>query len=73
MTGRSKRLFGLVATAGLIVSACTGGGANSQVPSVSGAPASSTPASVPPSVAASPSAVADAVPYFKSKIGRAHV
>ena len=69
MTGRSKRLFGLVATAGLIVSACTGGGANSQVPSVSGAPASSTPASVPPSVAASPSAVAIAAPTSLLKAG----
>jgi polar amino acid transport system substrate-binding protein len=58
VTGRSKRLLGLVATAGLILSACTGGGGNSQVPSVSGVPAASTPASAPPSVAASASAIA---------------
>src|SRR6185436_4873960 len=53
VTGRSKRLFGLVATAGLILSACTsGGGANSQVPTGSGTTASVAPTGAPPSAAA---------------------
>ena len=70
VTGRSKRLFGLLATAGLILSACTGGGgANSQVPTVSNVPASTTPASAPPSVATSPSAVAITAPTSLLKAG----
>src|SRR6185295_10672053 len=70
VTGRSKRLFGLVATAGLILSACTsGGGANSQVPTVSGTTASVAPTGAPPSTAASPSAVAITAPTSLLKAG----
>jgi polar amino acid transport system substrate-binding protein len=70
VTGRSKRLFGLVATAGLILSACTsGGGANSQVPTVSGRTASVAPTGAPPSTAASPSAVAITAPTSLLKAG----
>ena len=60
MTGRSKGLFGLVATAGLIVAACTGGGGSAAPASqqaVASAPASapaSAEASAPASAAASP-------------------
>jgi polar amino acid transport system substrate-binding protein len=60
VTGRSKGLFGLVATAGLIVAACTGGGGSAAPASqqaVASAPASapaSAEASAPASAAASP-------------------
>ena len=68
MTGHSKRLFGLVATAGLIVSACTGGGGTA-APASQPSTSSATPASAPPSVAASPSAVAIAAPTSLLKAG----
>ena len=67
MTGRSQRLFGLVAAAGLILSACgVGGGGSGQPPS---AAAASAPASAPPSVAASPSEVAIPAPTSLLKAG----
>ena len=69
MTGRSKRLFGLVATAGLILSACTGGGGTTAPASQAGASSSAAPASAPPSVAASPSEVAIAAPTSLLKAG----
>jgi polar amino acid transport system substrate-binding protein len=70
VTGRSKRLFGLVSAAGLILSACgVGGGASGQPPSASSAAPASAPASVESSAAGSPSAVAIAAPTSLLKGG----
>lgn len=68
MTGLGKRLLWLVATTGLIVSACSGGG--TAAPASQPATASaSAPASVEPSAASSPSAVAIAAPTSLIKAG----
>jgi polar amino acid transport system substrate-binding protein len=69
VTGRGTRLLWLVATIGLIASACTGGGAASAPAAPSTAESPSAPASVAPSVAASPSASAIAAPTSLIKAG----
>ena len=70
MTGRSKRLLGLVATAGLILSACSGGGAGASASaSASAAAAASAPASAAASESAAPSASPIAAPTSLLKAG----
>jgi polar amino acid transport system substrate-binding protein len=68
VTGRSKRLLWLVATAGLIVSACTGGGGSGAPASASAAPASA-PGSAAASASVAPSASAIAAPTSLLKAG----
>jgi polar amino acid transport system substrate-binding protein len=68
VTGRSKRLLGLVGTAGLILSACSSGGASAPPASASAAPASS-PASAAASESVAPSASAIAAPTSLLKPG----
>jgi polar amino acid transport system substrate-binding protein len=70
VTGRSKRLLGLVGTAGLILSACSTGGAASAPPASAsaGAPASA-PASAAASESVAPSASSIAAPTSLLKPG----
>jgi len=69
VTGRSKRLLGLVATAGLIVSACTGGGGSGAPASASAAAPASAPGSAAAGASVAPSASAIAAPTSLLKPG----
>jgi polar amino acid transport system substrate-binding protein len=68
VTGRSKRLLGLMATAALIATACSGGGSSAPA-SASASVAPSAAESVAPSAEASASAVAIAAPTSLLKAG----